>query len=284
MAAVALDRDARANRHLALAGAWGAALTLAIVGLSVLVRLATRIEAGEAVSLLPGVVEAGVRIAHRLAATGVAVAAAVALLGVLTPQRRDSRRVAALGAILVLTLLLASIGRYTPGYRIAAVTVANVVAGTLLASAFWWIREESHRSRWAGGAAAPVAAWAAFAALVALSAMGASASALASQGERDFGPAHLWVATLFLALSLTAAWRNRARRAPACAVAALAAFQYLAGFAILSHAAGAALSWVHAMGAAVLAPLLVSLAIRGQTPISHPETSAAVVSRGEIGV
>ena len=275
MAAMRGEGAVRLHGYVAPAGAWGAALTLVIVGLSLLVRLGTRIEAGEAVSLLPAAVEGGVRIAHRLAATGVAIAAAFALIGVASARPLATRRLVALAAILGLTLVLASIGRYTPGYRIVAVTVANVACGTLLASAFWWLREEVRFVRASGSPGSPGVAWAAFAALIGVSAMGAAASALAMHGERAFGPVHLWIATLLLLLSLVAAWRNRGARALAIAVAALACVEYLAGFVILSRAFGAlpiAFPWAHAMGAAVLGLLLVSLAIRGQTPISHRDT------------
>lgn len=251
-----------AERTLAIAGLWGAALTVVILAMSVLLRLGTQIEAGEVVSTLPSALEQGARIAHRVAAMGVAALAALALVAAL--RARPVPRRWAVACIAALTLLLAIIGRYTPGYRLDLVTIVNVVAGTALACAFWWLR--------APGDAAPrhsdAVAWIALALLLALAALGAAANAAAMRGERAFGPLHLWLAAIFTLLALTAAWRRRRRRGLAIAVATLAPLQFGVGF-LLVGVAGArpiALVWGHAMIACALALLLVSLAapIRGR--------------------
>ena len=266
MESVAADsplRGERVRRVLRVAGAWGAGLTVAILAASVLLRLATRYGAGgEAVSMLPEAVEHAARLGHRFAAMGVAFVAALVVLVSAGERPVPRARSAAVGAALALTVALAVVGRYTPGYREAWATVANVSGGIALACAFWWLRE--HHAGGGTGAWRPLA-WSALAALVALSAAGAATSAAAMRGDHAFGPLHLWVATLFLGLVLAAALRYRRDGLLAVAIAAVSVMQYGLGFVML--AAGASrpltLAWIHALMACVLGLLLVSLASRG---------------------
>lgn len=244
-----------APRVLGAAGLWGAALTVVILAMSVLLRLGTQLQDGEAISILPGSLEHWARVAHRVAAMGVGLAAALALVAAWRAEGGARRPTRALGAVVGLTLLLAVIGRYTPGYRIDEVTVANVAGGVALAAAFWALRPRA-------GAAPDAVALSALALLLLLAALGAAGDAAAMRGSRAYGPMHLWVAGIFACLALCAAWRQRGRRGLAAATAVLTLSQLGLGLAVLASrgARPLALGWLHAIAACVLALLLVSLA------------------------
>jgi hypothetical protein len=249
------------QRRLRLIGTWGAILTLAILLASALLRLATGIEAGEARSLLPPAVETGARIAHRLSAMGVAILAALAVAVTLRDRPAPASRVVAVAAIVALTLVLASIGRYTPGYRLAAVTVINVTGGTALACAFWWLREIAMTPSADSGGGPSIVPALALVLLLTQSALGAAASAAAMWGAPASAPLHAWMAVPFLIAVAAASLRARERRAVALAVVALAALQVALG--IYLGSAGArplAFTLAHAAIAFLLALPLVSMA------------------------
>jgi hypothetical protein len=244
-------------RTLAVTGLWGALLTIVILAMSVLLRLGTQLEAGEGISTLPAGVETWARVAHRVAAMGVGILAALAFVAVWRGESPPRPSIRAAGAVVALTVLLAAIGRYTPGYRVDLVTVLNVAGGVALAAAFWALRPR--------GAAPPdPVALGALVLLLALAALGAAADVVAMRGARAFGPLHLWMAAIFVGLALTAAWRQRRRRFAAAATAFLTASQFALGFALLAsrEMRPLALGWLHAMIACALALLLVSLALR----------------------
>ena len=247
------------QRMLGTAGMWGALLTIVILAMSVLLRLGTQMEAGEAVSTLPAGVEQWARIAHRVAAMGVGILAALALVTAWKAPEPDRSRLA-VGAVVALTLVLSVVGRYSPGYRIDLVTVVNVAGGVALAAAFWSLRAHERAAPREG------MAWAALLLLVVLAALGAGADAAAMRGERAYVPLHLWIAALFTVIALTAAWRQRARRAIASAIAILTLAQVALGFALVAMPGSRALApgWLHAMIACALALLLVSLGARSR--------------------
>ena len=249
------------QRRLRLIGTWGAILTLAILLASALLRLATGIEAGEAHSLLPPAVEIGARIAHRLSAMGIAILAALALVATLRNPPAPASRVTAVATIMALTLVLALIGRYTPGYRVTAVTVINVTGGTALACAFWWLREIAMTPATDPGRGLPIVPALALILLLAQSALGAAASAAAMWGAPASMPLHPGAAILFLIVAVAASWRRRERRAPALAIAALAALQLgLGAYLGWTDARPLAFTLAHAAIASLFALPLVSLA------------------------
>lgn len=248
------------GRTLATAALWGAILTLVILAMSVLLRLGTQIETGEAVSTLPAGVEQWARIAHRVAAMGVGILVALALVTTWRERPVPRERTLSLACVVGLTLVLSMIGRYTPGYRVDAVTVVNVLGGIALASAFWWLRAAAGPA----GDRGDRVALAALGVLFALAALGAAADAAAMRGERAFGPLHLWLAAMFVVLALSAAWRGRARRAAAAALGVLVVTQFALGLALIGTpgARPMLLAWTHAMIACALALLLVGFAQR----------------------
>lgn len=260
-------RALRAERLLAGVGLWGAALTLAVLGASVLLRLSTTFDAaGAAVSSLPEAMEAAARIAHRLAAMGVTVLALLAAWAAVASRPMPVGRVVAVAVILALTVFLAVLGRYTTGYRVPAVTLGNVVGGMSLACAFWWLRRQGLRGARTGPAWSARLAWLAFAALLAQSALGAAASALAMRGDRLLDPLHLAMGLLVVVLTGLAAWPHRKQRESrtfALGIALLAAFQFASG--LFLAAAGSARpfapAWIHAMTACALALGLIALAV-----------------------
>ena len=244
-----------APRVLSVSGLWGAALTIVILAMSVLLRLGTRIGEGGAVSMLPPDVEQWARIAHRIAAMAVAFLAALALVAAAGERGTLRARGKAIACVVGLTLLLAIIGQWTPGYRFDLVTVVNVVGGIALAAAFWALRAQP--------GAGDACAWMALAILLALASIGAAADAAAMRGERAFGPLHLWGAAIFTAFALASAWRQRSRRALAVATAILTLAQAGLGLGLLAISGRPiAAAWLHAILACALALLLVSLAAR----------------------
>jgi hypothetical protein len=269
--------------RLARIGTWGAILTFAILMASALLRLTSGVEAGEAHSLLPPAVETGARIAHRISAMGVAILAALALVVSLRVRPVPASRLVAVCAIVAFTLVLAMIGRYTPGYRLAAVTVVNVAAGTALACAFWWLRELAVPGRISAVAVAALAL------LLAQAAVGAAASSAAMWGGRGFGPPgsvawggppgsvawggppgsvawggplHVWVAMLFVIVVAAASWQQRQRRVLVAAILSLTAAQLALGVYLVG-ARSPTLALAHAAVAAVLGLLLVRLMKKG---------------------
>lgn len=252
-----------AQRTLATAGLWGALLTAVILAMSVLLRLGTHIEAGEAVSTLPPSVEQWARLAHRIAAMAVGLLAALALVAVVRERPMQRALLAPVACVIALTLLLASIGRYTPGYRVDLVTILNVMGGTALAAAFWWLRAPAPTLRGMDFVAA-----AALGLLLTLAALGAAADAAAMRGARILGPLHVVLGTFFIMLALLAAWRQRRRRGLAIAVAALVALQFVLGFVLVGATVPRPIGpgWLHAMVALALALLLVSLAVSRPVP------------------
>ena len=251
-------------------GAWGALLTVVIIAASALLRLATRFEGAEAFSTLAPAVEQGARIAHRIAASGVGLLAALALYAAYRARPLRRATFAAVATVAGATLVLAVVGRYSAGYGVGAITMLNVAGGTVLACAFWWLREGADVPGGARPAALPLGA---LAGVVALSFVGAATSFAAMHGERAFGAVHLWLATLLAAFAFAAALYHRRRGLPAAATAVLVAWQYGLGFALLASGRPLALALLHSMLSVLLALSLVSLALRCA---SVPQDGAAI--------
>ncbi|MBI3149450.1 MAG: COX15/CtaA family protein [Betaproteobacteria bacterium] len=80
------------------------------------------------------------RVAHRLAAMGVAVLVLSLVVLGYRQRREDARSLRLALLALSLTLFLAVLGRWTPGTRVPAVTLGNLLGGFMLLAALWRLR------------------------------------------------------------------------------------------------------------------------------------------------
>jgi hypothetical protein len=158
-------------------------------------------------------------------------------------------------AIVVATVVLAAIGRHTPGYRFLGVTVANATLGLLLAAAFAFLRAQVNDGARKGFGVAPLLV---LVAVLAETALGTAASAEAMHGRLAFEPLHVALGPVVAALAVWAAIRYRG------GIAAIAAAQLALGIALaaLGASRGVPGEWLHAMLACALAIALARAAAR----------------------
>lgn len=248
-------------------GAFGALLALLILGASMFLRLATVFGSDDqAMSTLAPAIEQAARLVHRLSASGVAVLALGALVLSWRCRRPAMPLLQATAWIVASTVVLAVIGPLTTGYRIGAVTVANVTCGMVLLMAFWWLRESVAVL---GMAPRPVDgfSWAALIAFVVHVGAGAAASAWEMRGIR--WPGFLHLGSLVLCIILVGSMWLTTRGNPATtrwrtALAGLMGAQLLGGYVLMwqdPHPFWQ--SFLHAMLSPLLAIALVSLVVRG---------------------
>lgn len=263
--------EALTARRLAALGTAGTALTFVVVAASALLRLATALDAGgNAASRLPATVEAIARLAHRISASGAGIAALAVLVLAFASRPVPRARLAAVGAVVLLTAGLAAIGRYTPGYRFLAVTVGNALGGIALACAFLWLRMQATRGApLEGRSAVARAATLGLAVVLVQAGLGTAASALAMRGVRTLEPWH--VASGFAVAGIAVAvaayrYRESGSRAARAWILALVLAQMALGFALAAADAqrGIPGAWAHAMLACALALALTALAARGR--------------------
>jgi hypothetical protein len=242
------------DRRLARVAGWGAAFAVVVVAASALLRLGTRLDAGgNAVSMLAAALESLARLAHRVSASLVALVALAAVVLAIRARPVPCGRRAALAAIVLATVALAAIGRYTPGYRFVGVTVANATLGVLLAAAFAFLRAQANDGARKGPRVAPLLV---LVAVLAETALGTAASAEAMHGRVAFEPLHLALGPVVAALAVWAAIRYRG------GIAAIAVAQLGLGIALaaLGASRGVPGEWLHAMLACALAIALASRA------------------------
>ena len=243
--------------------ALGAALTLVVLAVSVWLRVNTALDpAGNAASMLPRYAEDALRLVHRFAASsaGLVALAAAVVMALRRPHPGD--RVAALVAVLAAIALLAAVGRATPHYRLAWVTVVNVAGGIVLAAAFWWLRVASTARR-----VVPGYALAAFAVVLLHSGLGAAASATTLQRATTLDPWHVGLGFIVSALCVAAAARHVQDRPNLCvALGTAAGLQVPTGLWIAASGESGVhfIAWLHAMLAAAIAVMLVRLAARSR--------------------
>jgi heme A synthase len=265
MAAAAADRDANALRVLARCGEIGAVLVAVVLSASVALRLTAVAGAdGAMVPSLPEGIEAGVRLAHRIAAMGVSVLALLVAWVAFARRAIDTRGLVAAAAIVLLTVLLALLGRWTTGYRHPEVTVGNVAGGVALVGAFWALREAVRGPLPIAGL--PAAAMARLAALAVIAQAGLGAATSALRGSIELlGPAHVATALLVAAQVAIAAWpQRRAGNAaqPAQLLLGLTALQLALGALSLAPERATLLVWLHTMVAAAMVSACLALANR----------------------
>ncbi len=247
-------------------GAIGAALALAILGASMLLRLTTEFAPdGHTQSVLAPAAEHATRLLHRLSASAVALLA-IGAVWLCWKQRKSAVGVVGPTAwVVVATVVLAVIGPLTPGYRVAAITVLNVSVGMLLLMAFWWLREGAANGRGQFGPLDTLSRLT-LACFVAHIATGAAASAYQMQGLHWPVWVHLGTAAACLALMAALLIEKRRSRALPRSGHAL---EYLV---LMQLVLGAVLIWLdhrplwlsfsHAMLSPLLAMALVSFVRR----------------------
>ncbi|MDO8286173.1 MAG: hypothetical protein Q7T69_14280 [Rhodoferax sp.] len=253
-------------RVLRAVGTLGSILALTILGASILLRLTTVFGAdGAALSQLSSEVENAIRLVHRLSASSVGILALVTAVLGWKNRAAVPHVVKPIVWIIAATVLLALIGPLTPGYRFSAVTIANVVAGTVLVAACWWLRETL------AVAPSPVATrdsmlLLTMAVLATHVGLGAAASAHAVRGAHWVAFLHTGSAMLTTLLLASILWDRRSRPAMSARVrlmAALLGLQLVLGMVSLwLELRPVALGFVHAMVSALLAAGLVSVAVR----------------------
>ncbi len=244
-------------------GSIGAVLAFTILGASILLRLTTRFAVdGATVSLLPSAIEDATRLVHRLAATGLGLLALAA--AVLSVMQRSSlpQAVKPVAWMVACTVLLAVIGPLTPGYRYHSVTVANVMAGTVLLMACWWLRVALVSARPVTKPMQPMVRGT-LALLVVHVGLGAAASAFAAHGTHWVSFVHSGSAMLTLMLVGSIVWDRRiiARlRRPVLFTVGLMVCQLAFGVSALwADGRPVWLGFIHAMLSPLLAAGLVSI-------------------------
>ncbi len=254
------------TRPLQAIGSVGSALALAILGASILLRLTTVFGGdGQPISTLPPAIESAVRLLHRLAASGVGLLALSA--AILCWRRRPwvANALMPTAWIVSATVLLAVIGPLTPGYRFAAVTVTNVVLGTVLLMACWWLRESLAAAPTRQRAHDPLLIPALIVFLVHVGS-GAAASAFEMRGIRWLAFIHMGSAVLVFLFVGAILWvrhgRERLTRLVGTMTLLLAAQIALGLVLIAMDARPTWLGFLHAMLSPLLAAGLVSVAVR----------------------
>ena len=244
--------DAALNdRRLARVAAVGAAFALVVVAASALLRLGTVLDAGgNPSSLLAPALQSAARLAHRVCASAVGLAALAAVLLVLRVRPVPCARRAPLAAAVLCTLMLAAIGPYTPGYRHVGVTVANAVLGIALAASLAALAAQASRP----GSRARLATRLALLAVLIEAALGTAGSAAAMHGRLAFEPLHVALGPVVGAIVVVAALRGGRW------IAGLALAQMGLGIVLAAMGASRGLpgQWLHAMLAALLAVALAS--------------------------
>lgn len=253
-------------RGLRAIGTFGSALALAILGASMLLRLTTIFGTdGQVISTLPAVLENATRMLHRLAATGVGFLAVYAVILCWTRRPLPSHVFKPIAWMVAATVILALIGPLTPGYRIAAITVANVVGGVVLLMAFWWLRESVALEASVCNPVEPLLR-ATILVFLAHVATGAAASAYEMHGIRWFAFLHLGTAllsTMFIGASSWARCREPLLAGWAVATTILLAAQLALGFTLMSLGERPIwLAFLHGMLSPLLAIALASMVTR----------------------
>lgn len=243
------------NRWIVRLALAGFALVLMIVASSAFIRLSAGVPEASAAAI------GAARMAHRISASiaGLLVLAVAGMI--LTRERRVWPDIALASATLVVTLVLAWIGRYSGPDASAAVLVSNLVGGLALSSLLWSVAARHARAdvRPAHDARLGLP----FAALGVV-ALQCATGAMAVTEFARVGPIHHWSSIIAFALC---AWlgmrlvRARATRLAGCAVLALALLQAGLGIASLALALPLWLVLAHNVGAALLLAALVQSAV-----------------------
>ena len=267
----ASERTAHSTRRwLYTIGTCGAVLALTILAASMLLRLTSHFGSdGQVISTLSAIVENTIRMAHRLAASGVGLLALGAVFLCWTRRPLSATVVMPINCMVAATIVLAIIGPLTPGYRIAAITIVNVGGGMVLLMTFWWLREAVATQALVGKSVEPLLRATIFVFLAQI-ATGAAASAFEMHGMRGFALLHLGTALLavmFIGASILARRREPILAAWTLATTALLVAQVVLGLVLMWLGTRPLwLAYLHGMLSPLLAIALVSMATRDRNP------------------
>lgn len=261
-------------KTLQLIGGVGSVLAFAILGASILLRLTTVFsDDGAPLSTLATDTENAVRLVHRLAASGVGLLALVASFFCWIWRRDIPHAVKPIAWLVGATVLLALIGPLTPGYRYGVVTVANVVAGTVLLAACWWLHERL--TVWPAAALTQPSLRIALCVLILHVGLGAATSAYAMRGTHWVAFVHSGTAMLTTLLLGSILWDRRMRPELARLVGVMAALlgvQLVLGLVSLwLEVRPLGLGFMHAMLSPILAAGLVSISVRDGSGLSSAQ-------------
>ncbi len=252
---------------LRVLGTVGALLAFAILAASISLRLTTVFAAdGSASSTLPNDWELTTRLVHRISASSLGLLALVAAASVGFQRRLWARAAAPVAWMVATTLVLAAIGPLTPGYRYSVVTIVNVVAGTALLMACWWLHVALAKTACQKRTIQPTMR-AALVLLMVHIALGAAASAWGARGVQWVAYLHSGTAMLFLVLASSILWELRSNvplRGAVLFSALLLALQVVAGLlAFWLPVLPAGLGLAHGLMSVLLAGSLVGIAAHG---------------------
>ena len=251
----------------------GSLLALTILGASILLRLGTVFDpTGQAISTFPEIMEYGLRLLHRLSASGVALLAICSVLICWSHRRSIAHLAKPTAWIVASTIALALIGPLTPGYRVEVITIANVVGGMLLLIAFWWLQASAATTPAIAGVVKPFA-WVSLTSFLVLIATGAAASAHEMHGVHWPAVVHLcWL--VFFIIPIGSLLREVHCQRPItrrCGIlVGLLALQMTLGYLLMGYGLRPlSLSFVHAMLSPLIAMVLVSIVLNASTPIKR---------------
>lgn len=253
-------------RALYAIGTFGTFIAIAILGASVLLRLTTQIGAdGLPRSVLPGDVETAIRLVHRLTAACMGLLALIALVLCWFARQTAPAALKPVAWMVATTVVLAVIGPLTPGYRYVAVTVANVVAGTVLTAACWGLRQRLMATSVPVGVAHVLLPFT-LGVFVIHIALGAAASALQMRGSHWMVFLHSGSGMLTTLLLGAMLWDRRRLGSMVKLVtimAGLLGVQVVLGLvSLLVEGRPVALGFTHAMVSVLLAMGLVQFSVR----------------------
>lgn len=247
-------------------GALGALLALTILGASILLRLTSVIGLDDTVrSTLAADTESAVRMVHRLAAAVVGILAIVVSVLCWMQRKASPQTVKPVLLLVGATVVLAIIGPLTPGYRFSIVTVANVVVGTALLTACWWLREILTRPPTSQPSELDPILRLTIWVLAVHVGLGAAASAMEMRGTHWVAFVHSGSAMLTFLLLGSVLWERRARTGLNTVVGVMSGLlllQVLLGIVSLwTEGRPVSLGFLHAMLSPLLAGGLVTIAV-----------------------
>ena len=248
---------------------FGTILSFCILAASAGLRLTTIIDAeGIALSQIPSSMEPLIRIIHRISASVVALISLTVLILSWQTRRSSSLLIKPAVWLAASVVVLSIIGPLTSGYKSGVITVMNVVTGTIMLMAYWWISETilltknnhlhtesktKYRHTWLIWVTLHIAT-------------GAAASAGYMYGMEWLYYLHLL--TFLKLLWITIQKKKTSKQSPSTSIEAivsnvLVVFQFVSGSVMIWHDnRGLFLSFMHAIFSYLLVLMTISVVVR----------------------